>query len=260
MQAARSLRNKAGRGMGGGRRYRMMAQALDRRQIANAPSSGFDFKRALKDCFERRQRELGISDRELVRSFDLGSRLGAFIALRRFHRDGDIDERMRLMLQRRLGISDGEFGALFGRFFCEAYADRNCFFSNLGLFARHIGEILDTPAYSNVVFYGASAPGGHGDVPVSIGELLWHYSCGEWILNFAGRRAYVYRLTGALSNDSLRADAVGEDGTLLHAGLHSAQGTLLAFYDYRPRTPVGPTSWTVRSLARMLAGRGSAAF
>ncbi|MGN0908310.1 MAG: hypothetical protein ACI4NA_01700 [Succinivibrio sp.] len=237
----------------------MIAQAMQRQPSAAA--GGFDFRRALKDCFERRQRELGLSDRDLVRSFDLRSKLGALMALRRFHRDGDIDERMRTMIQRRLGISDGEFGALFGRFFCEAYADRNCFFSNLGLFASNIDEILSTPAYSDVVFYGASAPGARGDVPVSVGELLWHYSRGEWMLCRGQRRAYIYRLTGRLSNDSLRADAVGEDGTLLHAGLHSAQGTLLAFYEYSRRHCAGPTSWTVRSLARMLAGRGgSAAF
>ncbi len=237
----------------------MMAPAMERR--LGAAASGFDFRQALKDCFERRQRELGLSDRDLIASFSLRARLGALMALRRFHRDGDIDERMRIMLQHRLGISDGEFGALFGRFFCEAYADRNCFFSNLGLFAANIGEILQTPAYSDVVFYGASAPGERGDEPVSIGELLWHYSRGEWTLSLGQRRAYIYRLTGRLSNDSLRADAVADDGTLLHAGLHSAQGTLLAFYDYKSRHGIGQTSWTVRSLARMLAGRcGSAAF
>jgi hypothetical protein len=235
----------------------MIATALERSAAFGAGPCGTDFRRELKDCFERRQKELGISDSQLVRSFSVKARLGALLALRRFHRDGQIDERMRASLQRRLGISDGEFSAAFGRFFYEAYADRRCFFSNLGLFARNASLILKTPAYASVTFYGASAPDARGeDEPLTVGELLWRYCRGWWIFGEGAQRAFVCRISNEAGSGAIVAEAADCNGGVsrFRMDLERAEAALPLMRERR--FPAGETSWTVRSLARRLSGRG----
>lgn len=238
----------------------MIATALYTNNANGSEKNAFNFRQALKDRFERRQRELGISDYQLLRSFCIRSIPGALLALRRFHRDGFIDERMRTLLQRRLGISDGEFSSLLGRFFPEAYADRDCFFGNLGLFLKRSNEILKLPAYSNVGFYGASVPEQRGNSQVSVGELLSLYKNGEWVIRYGLGMAFVYKLSGEFSDDIMLAEAMTADGRVARVTIHNAQALMKAYLNTHAGFCMGQSSWTVRSLVRMLRGESGVSF
>ncbi|MDY6323050.1 MAG: hypothetical protein SPL30_09115 [Succinivibrio sp.] len=215
------------------------------------------FRGEVRRCFEERQRSLGLSDRQIAASFGLFGRLGARLALERFHRDGTLNDAFRVRLQARLGISDAEFALLSDGFARKAVADRNCFFENFGVFWHNRARIITTKSWSDVTFMGleVNCRGFERAFPLTLGELLSYYDRGLWSLKTAkGETALIYALSGELSAGTLRADAVvPQTGALVHAQLRSAQAILGPYLDYRPQEKFTPSCWTVRSLARVLS-------
>lgn len=223
-------------------------------RVATDNGSGMlDWNTELKLFFEARQRELQFSDEFLAANFALCSRGAALRMLERFHRGLSVKTAYMRRLQELLCLGDDKLHAFWLSFRQKVCADRNYFFAHLQFFLELAEKIIAVPAYSNVNFYGMSAPvlAKRQDLPLTIGELLSRYSEDEWIIrNRDGHKSYVFALQRKGDNELYGDcfDAVA--GRFFRKTLtYDRNGIWWSYLNYEPLHAYKRSCWTVRSLA-----------
>lgn len=126
------------------------------------------------------------------------------------------------------------------------------FISNFKLLYANKDLLCTNPDYANITIRGiafsyAFATRGR---PLTLGEILYHYSRNEWITEDEnGKKLYIYSASGSpLSGRNSYAAFSDTDGKITYGHLSSTGITYRPIIEYEAPFPFVPSTWTLEQL------------